>query len=90
MWFVNEKKALDSVETEANIEALVTQDALPYSLSLLGRRRERIHDYDFAILRYNQIAVNVLRGVRQLLSATVGRIKRGPEWEAMGTGTEGQ
>ncbi|VDL62408.1 unnamed protein product, partial [Nippostrongylus brasiliensis] len=61
--FINIKKAFDSVETEAVIEALCKQDVSTQYLNILS---ELYKGFTIVITPfYNNVRINVKRGVRQ-------------------------
>nr|CDJ88695.1 RNA-directed DNA polymerase (reverse transcriptase) domain containing protein [Haemonchus contortus] len=87
--FIDLKKAFDTVETEAVIEALGNQGVPAQYIRML---RELYHGFTTRIsLFYKEVIVNVKRGVRQddtispkLFSAALENIKRHLEWEDLG------
>ena len=93
--FIDLKKAFDSVETEAVMEALGTQGVPTPYIRIL---RELYNDFTTKISPfYKNITVNVRRGVRQgdtispkLFTAALENIMRTLEWDDMGVKIDGR
>ncbi|VDO66954.1 unnamed protein product [Heligmosomoides polygyrus] len=92
--FIDLKKAFDSVETEAFINALLTQGVPTQYIRVL---RELYSGFTTKISPfYNEAVIDVKRGVRQgdtispkLFSATLENVMRELEWEDMGVSIDG-
>ncbi|KAJ1366370.1 hypothetical protein KIN20_027010 [Parelaphostrongylus tenuis] len=93
--FIALKKAFDSVETEAVIEALDNQGVPTRYIMIL---RELYKDFTTRISPfYNNITIDVRRGVRQgdtispkLFTATLQNVMRTLEWDEMGVKIDGR
>ncbi|KAE9416563.1 hypothetical protein Angca_007501, partial [Angiostrongylus cantonensis] len=87
--FIDVKKAFDSTETEAVMEALDSEEVSTQYIKIL---RELYKDFTTKISPfYNDINVDVKRGVRQgdtispkLFTATLQNVMRTLEWDSMG------
>ncbi|KAK6748736.1 hypothetical protein RB195_001388 [Necator americanus] len=87
--FIDLKKAFDTVETEAVMEALDNQGVLTPYIKIL---RELYSNFTTKISPlYNDVIVDVKRGVRQgdtispkIFSATLEKTMRRLEWDNMG------
>ncbi|KAL6734038.1 hypothetical protein Aduo_004623 [Ancylostoma duodenale] len=92
--FIDLKKAFDSVETEAVLEALGNHGIPTQYIKIL---RELHSNFTSRISPfYDDITIDVNRGVRQvdtvsskLFSATFGDVMRRPEWDCMGVQVDG-
>uniref|UniRef100_A0A7I4YYM3 Reverse transcriptase domain-containing protein n=1 Tax=Haemonchus contortus TaxID=6289 RepID=A0A7I4YYM3_HAECO len=93
--FIDLKKAFDTVETEAVIEALGNQGVPTQYIRML---RELYDNFTTRISPfYKEVIVNVKRGVRQgdtispkLFSAALENIMRHLEWEDLGVKVDGR
>ena len=93
--FIDLKKAFDSVETEAVIEALGNQGIPTQYIKIL---RELYSNFTTKIVPfYKEIIIDVKRGVRQgdiispkLFSASLENVMRQLEWEDMGVKIDGR
>ena len=93
--FIDLKKAFDSVETEAVIEALGNQGVPTHYIRIL---RELYSNFTTRISPfYKEVIIDVKRGVRQgdtispkLFSAALENVMRQLEWEDMGVKVDGR
>ena len=93
--FIDIKKAFDSIETEAVIEAQAKQGFHTQSIKIL---RELHYGFPTRISQfYKELIIDIKRGARQddtisvkLFSATLENVKRRLEWEGMGVKIDGQ
>lgn len=93
--FIDLKKAFDSVETQAVIEALCKQGVHTQYVKIL---RELYDGFTTTVAPfYNNVVVNVKRGVRQgdtispkLFNASLENIMRTLEWDNMGVKVDGR
>uniref|UniRef100_A0A7I5E504 Reverse transcriptase domain-containing protein n=1 Tax=Haemonchus contortus TaxID=6289 RepID=A0A7I5E504_HAECO len=93
--FIDLKKAFDTVETEAVIEALSNQGVPTQYIRML---RELYDNFTTRISPfYKEVIINVKRGVRQgdtispkLFSAALENIMRHLEWEDLGVKVDGR
>nr|CDJ89444.1 RNA-directed DNA polymerase (reverse transcriptase) domain containing protein [Haemonchus contortus] len=93
--FIDLKKAFDTVETEAVIDALGNQDVPTQYIRML---RELYDNFTTRISPfYKEVIINVKRGVRQgdtispkLFSAALENIMRHLEWEDLGVKVDGR
>ncbi|WKY04399.1 hypothetical protein Q1695_005415 [Nippostrongylus brasiliensis] len=93
--FIDLKKAFDSVETKAVIEALCKQGVSTQYVKILS---ELYKGFTTVITPfYNNVRINVKRGVRQghtispkLFNASLENIMRTLEWDDMGVKIDGR
>ncbi|EPB66503.1 hypothetical protein ANCCEY_14407 [Ancylostoma ceylanicum] len=95
LMFINLKKAFNTVETEAVLEALGNQGVPTQYIRIF---RELYSNFTTRISPfYDDITIDIRRGVRQsdtvspkLFTATLNHVMRGLEWDNMGVRVDGR